>query len=69
MWPKLLLIGAGWASVGGAMTFLIMYREYIHHFPDRAQPLRISLQAAFAAFVFMFVMALLAGYALLRYLE
>jgi hypothetical protein len=64
----LLLIGAGFAFVAGATTFLIMYREYIHHFADRREPLRISLQAAVVAFVFMFAMALVAGYALARYL-
>ena len=46
------------------MTFLIMYRKYVHHFPERSQALKISLQGAVVAFIFMFAIALAAGYAL-----
>ena len=69
MWPLLLFIGLSAALASSVFAYVIMYGEWVHHFVDRRDTVRLALKTAAVAFVFIFVLALLAEYALTVYLS
>ncbi len=47
-------ISAIFSPLAGAMAFLIVYQEYLHHFTDKRMALRAGLEAgAFTLVVFL----------------
>ena len=61
--PSLMLIFAAvFSPIAGLMAVLITYEEYSHHYPDRARPLRLALEAGFATVVALFVLSMVASY-------
>ncbi len=57
-------IGALFGFLAGILAYIILYGEYIHHFPDSARPRKMALQGAIFAFFVFFVGAIVFGYAL-----
>ena len=60
------ITGCAVGCVTGLMAYLITYNEYIHHFPDKKQPRKLSLQSAFAAFIFFLGLTLSIGFILTK---
>jgi hypothetical protein len=59
--PVSIAIGLVFAPLAAAAAFLITYAEYVHHYPDRRQPLKLATEAALVTLVFFLVLALVAG--------
>jgi H+/Cl- antiporter ClcA len=66
--PVFVVLGVIFGIIAGLMAYLITYEEYVHHFPDKRQPKKLSLQAGLFAFAVIFGIALLAGYLLMKFL-
>jgi hypothetical protein len=60
------IIGVLFGSLAAACAFVIAYAEYERHFPGRARPLRMALQAALVTFAFFVLASLLLPWLLMR---
>lgn len=67
VWYLLFVIGGVFGLVGSAMAYLITYREWVHHYESPKVPRKIALEAAVAAFVFLMIVALAAGFFVTHY--
>jgi RsiW-degrading membrane proteinase PrsW (M82 family) len=59
-----LAISLIFAPLASGMAYLITYGEYIHHYPDKKQPVKMAIQAALVTFVFFIVLSLVVGFIL-----
>lgn len=59
-----LIIGSAFGLLGGLMAYLIVYNEYMHHFPDKSRPRRMALRSGLFTFVFLLLTLLLVGWVL-----
>ena len=57
-----MVIGLFFSPIAGAMAFLIFYNEYLHHYPNKKQPLKIALEAAFITFILFFILSIIGGF-------
>lgn len=55
-------LGLIFGAMAGAMAFIIMYREYVHHFKTARQARSHALKGALVAFLFFVGMTLASGY-------
>lgn len=55
-----IIIGLGFSVLAGLAAFLITYEEWSRHYPDKREPLRHALSAAFFAFIVFVVLTLIA---------
>jgi K+-sensing histidine kinase KdpD len=62
--PITFLIGLVFAPVAAMMAFLITYGEYQHHYPDKATPLKLALEAAVVTFIFFLALSIITGWLL-----
>ncbi len=62
-----LLLGLVFSPLAAAAAFLITYDEYIHHYPDKKEPLKLALQAALFTFAVFVIISLVIGYFLSRW--
>jgi hypothetical protein len=51
------LAGGALSAVAGLMAYLITYKEYIHHFNNNKQPMKLALSAAITTFIFFMVLS------------
>jgi hypothetical protein len=64
--PASTMIGLVFSPLASVMAFLITYGEYVHHYPDKRQPLKLATQAALATLVFFVVLSFAAGFVIER---
>jgi len=57
-----MLIGLIFSPIAGAMAFVIFYNEYLHHFTDKKQPLKIALEAAVLTTILFVILSVIAGF-------
>jgi hypothetical protein len=62
--PIILLIGLVFSPIAAMMAFLITYGEYQHHYPDKATPRKLALEAAVGAFIFFLALSIIIGWLL-----
>lgn len=62
-----LFIGLIFGLLAALMAFLITYNEYSRHYHDNRAPLAASLRTALFAFVVIFAVTAVAGYALTNF--
>jgi hypothetical protein len=55
------LIGIPFSLVAGVFIFLLSYREYSHHFPDKRKPLKMSFESALFAILFFIALSIIMG--------
>jgi len=60
--PAATVIGLVFSPLASAMAFLITYGEYVHHYPDKRQPVKLATQAASATLIFFVVLSFVAGF-------
>jgi len=58
------VIGIPFSIIAGIFVFLLSYREYSRHFPDKGKPLKMSFESAFFAFSFFIILSIIIGIAL-----
>lgn len=46
-----LLISMTFAPLGALMAFVITYKEYSRHYPNRSKPLRLAIEFSVVTFV------------------
>ena len=59
----MLILGIGviFGFLGALCAYIIMYGEYVHHYPNNEEPKRLALQAGLMTFaVFMLLSGVLA---------
>jgi H+/Cl- antiporter ClcA len=61
-----LILGSVFGAIGAAMAYVIMYHEYLDHYPDKKQPRKIALEAAIITFLIFFGLSAGFGYFLAR---
>jgi len=44
------------------MAFIITYGEYQHHYPDKAMPRKLAIEAAVGTFVFFMIISVVIGW-------
>lgn len=59
-------IGFVFSPLAALMAFLIAYGEYQHHYPDKAIPRKLALEAAVGTFIFFVVISVIIGWFLER---
>ena len=59
-----MVIGAMFGFLASILAYLILYREYQHHFADSTKPRRMALQGAVVTFLVFFVLSIVFGYAM-----
>jgi len=52
------------SPLASAMAFVITYGEYLRHYPDKKQPLRLAMEAALVTFAFFVGLSFLIGFLL-----
>jgi hypothetical protein len=52
------------SPLASAMAFIITYGEYLHHYPDKKQPMKLAIEAALVAFAFFIGLSFLIGFLL-----
>ena len=62
--PISTVIGLIFSPLASAMAFLITYGEYVHHYPDKRQPVKLAIQAALVTLIFFIVLSLVIGFLL-----
>lgn len=62
-----LQVGLLFSPVAALMAFVISYSEYSRHFPDRREPLRLSLQTAAVAWILFMLVGVGGGWFVERF--
>jgi len=62
-----IILAVLFGSLASVMAFLVTYGEYERHNFPKGRLIRESLRTALVAFVFLFVLAVIAGYLFLRF--
>jgi len=57
-----MVIGLFFSPIAGAMAFLIFYNEYLHHYPNKKQPLKIAFEAALLTFTLFIILSTIVGF-------
>jgi len=59
-----LFVGLGvlFGTLGGAIAYIIFYKEYIHHFVDAGKARGMALRGALTAFLFFLALSVIAGF-------
>jgi uncharacterized membrane protein len=68
MLDVVLVIGLPFSALGSLMAYMIAFREYSHHFVDKRDAIKQSLQTALTAFVFLVSLTVALGLLLNRWL-
>jgi hypothetical protein len=50
------------SPLASAIAFLITYSEYLHHYPDNRQPVRMATRTAIVTFAFFIVLSVVIGF-------
>jgi len=50
------------ALIGSVMAYLITYNEYVHHYPTKKEPMKMSLEAAILTFAVFSVISIFVVY-------
>ena len=61
------ILGGIFGVIGALMAYVIMYHEYLQHYPDKKQPRKIALEIALITFSIFFGLSLGFGYLLARH--
>ncbi len=61
-----LLVALMLSSLAALGAFLITYNEYAHHYETRRKPLKLALEAAFAAFALFLLLGALVSLLIVR---
>jgi hypothetical protein len=48
------ILGGVFGVLGALIAYVIMYHEYLQHYPDKKQPRKIALEAAIITFLIFF---------------
>jgi hypothetical protein len=54
-----ILIGLMLSPIAAVIAFLIIYEEYLHHYPDKKKSLKIALEAAIFTLIIFVTLSLL----------
>jgi len=57
-----MLVGLLFSPIAGAMAFLIFYNEYVHHYSNKKQPLKIAFEAALLTLILFIILSIIAGF-------
>jgi hypothetical protein len=64
-----LTIGGFFGLLAALMAYLITYGEYVHHYQGKKEPRELALEAAVFTFIFFFLLTLVGGYIIVKYIE
>jgi len=67
--PITFFIGLFFAPLAALMAFIITYGEYQHHYPDKATPRKLAIEAAAGTFVFFMIISVVIGWFLGKMLK
>ena len=57
-----MILGGVFGTLGALIAYVIMYHEYVQHYPNKKQPRKIALEAAVITFSIFFGLATGFGY-------
>ena len=63
-----LALGILFGLLGSATAYIIMYREYSHHFTSAKRVRTAALRSALVAFLFFLGLSVVSGYVITHYL-
>ena len=68
-WFSLFLsLGLIFGALAGSTAFIILYREYVHHFKTAGEARAHALKGALVAFLFFVGIALISGYVISHFI-
>ncbi len=59
-----LVIALIFSPLASAMAYIITYGEYLRHYPDKKQPMKLALEAALVTLVFFVGVSFIVGFVL-----
>jgi len=62
--PLSVAIALIFSPLASAMAFIVTYGEYLRHYPDKKQPMKLALEAALVTLVFFIGVSFVIGFVL-----
>ena len=62
--PLSVAIALIFSPLASIMAYIITYGEYLRHYPDKKQPMKLAFEAALTTFLFFIALSFIAGFLL-----